>query len=1479
MLTSEHLNEIFSYLDEQERLTRANLIGIGIVCGMEITLTDGSSGKAIHVSKGCGITSLGYLVFVPDMQLVSYRAYTIPNKSDYPEFKDYPLWELFQAGEKNPVMLGADPQEPLFLVDKVVLLFLELKKQSLRNCSLKNCDDKGSSVTVSIKPLLIKRGDMELIIKRANGLNSKLTSSDIESVLLEKLHLPDICLPRFDVPNSRPATSNNIYLSFLKVFNTSQLAEKTATALSAAYTAFKPLLGEVFPTDPFVTDSNGSFLDAVSFLDTAPTTSAQVRFLQYYYDLFDDLLRAYNEFRWKGAELFCACCPQEGVFPHHLMLGLLYPENQPVIYRQNFLVSPAIGDCSERSREVVQLFRRMVEMTQSFTNEPGLLPIIKALFFNVTTDSQVRITPSIFGGGPLSDKAIPYYYRQNGTPPLYQLWSSEKTRRNRANQNLSYRVYEYPAVVPDFVRNPLGYDLEPYNFLRIEGHLGKNYQIVLRTLLSCKTQYRLPVEVIALRSGVYDETQTIDLSKESTRFQDLEALYDALREEVLTTLTEGIRYLYDVQIAESKLSSGTPAHALLKTHAPNYTYPAGSAGAWYEKHLTLFQPRPYIDVDQNRIDKNALLTVYCFLFSGTTAGSSELPESFYAHAVSIYYFSKLSEILPATLDALAFADFENKYQDLLSLLRYFRSEAVATISEQFQIFIPQEDLIDHFDDVLFSCKLDPIKSIHDEYIRRLGELKKKQFLNRFLQDHPGIQHKAGVPLGGTFIIVYHQNPAPQLVFDKNVITNVARAVPDTPKAVALSGNTAEKSVMDNATETGLNSQVFVKSVLGAQGFSKVALADAIGRISSNKALALDQDIRFVLGSLIDQNPDLNLELPTLTFIDPASKIISTTVNELEDGIVIADFFLPYLISSDGAAVQFVLPKIAPTFSVKIGCPNVEGFSTVDVEVRGGLPPYSIKVGQKNYQPLESPLSLKSGDYTLVIRDDDNTESALKTIIVPSRITIADPIYECSKDSGSYTATLSISGGTPPYRVNGTDIPGNDYTTKPIESGTGVGIEVVDSRHCSVKTEVSHICVKPPIFNVVIGCPNSDGFSSVDVEVKGGSPPYTIKIDDQDYQELKDIFLKAGTHNLMVRDAENRDSAPKTIIVPSRISIGDPIYECNKDSSSYTATLSISGGTPPYRVNGTDIPGNEYTSKPIESGKTGDIEIVDSHDCSYKTEVSHTCCDLPCAGIALRRGYRFWLPEPDANRRYMKCTLKIEAFSFEFLNGKTIETIDISSKINRIVQIVNPDDLNKNFEGLVVDWLQQINTLIVKESGREDWLTLVFRQSVAPEPGKLGILWIEYFECLNFNIQISSNFNRGDLTESLSFTYNREGTLMKGLSGEIVTIPAFDHVKTDKCKNTPPESLCRDNPPDFMLEKINVEWSANTVTLSAMSSGKDKPIAYLWEVQDAKPAMANLGKASFTFTGNSSGTKSVSVTAFFADNGCRVILKETIDVRL
>jgi len=124
VLSSSHLNQLFDYLDEQERLTRADLIGIGIVCGLEIRLDQTASPATIHLSKGCGDTSEGYLAVEPeDVALVSYRDYKPPGASEYATFlKDkssasktpYDLWELFPAGEPNTgsCSLRASPTRP-----------------------------------------------------------------------------------------------------------------------------------------------------------------------------------------------------------------------------------------------------------------------------------------------------------------------------------------------------------------------------------------------------------------------------------------------------------------------------------------------------------------------------------------------------------------------------------------------------------------------------------------------------------------------------------------------------------------------------------------------------------------------------------------------------------------------------------------------------------------------------------------------------------------------------------------------------------------------------------------------------------------------------------------------------------------------------------------------------------------------------------------------------------------------------------------------------------------------------------------------------------------------------------------------------------------------------------------------------------------------------------------------------------------------
>jgi hypothetical protein len=1037
VLTNAHLNQVFDYLDEQDRLTRANLIGIGIVCGLEATYN--SAVPDIRISMGCGIPSEGYLILLPqEVTLVSYKKYTLPDDIAYSPFtyltglpplsKPFDLWEMFEVGEP-----GSIPFTTGFLSTKVIVLFLELKKDGLRNCSPNNCDDKGEQVTITLRKLLIEKADADKIIIKANALQDGLSSADIAAAFSAKMNLPDLRLPRFNVPNNSLSSSAEVYNSFIQMIKKEALAAAMSSALSAAYTAFKPLLQKEYPTDPF-TGFNSSF----GFLDTTPTNTTQVKFLQYYTDFFDDLIKAYEEFRWAGIELTCLCCPSEELFPRHLFVGEVMPTANAFLYRHNFLPSPAsCCECEKETEALLLLFRRLVEITLTFTNSPPLPTPSTSM-----PDPQIRITPSKLADVPASDKCIPYYYLQNGSPPLYQSWNPMKTRRGKAKQNLSYRADEY--ATSNFIKKPLEYDLEPYNFLRIEGHLGKNYILALQSLITLRQQNRLPFEIIALRTGAFDEHMTVDLSKEECRFQDLETLYDVLREELLHELCEGIISFYEMVDQKITGTAGTPQMELIKKYAPTYRYKQNSVGAWYESQLSRYQAMSYLNVDQNNIDINDLFMVHCVLFFGTTG----LPPEYYAHAVAIYYLSKIAEILPANFADLGFDDFENKYQDLNGLVRLMRSEAARNLPATLTAYQPQEDLIDHFDSILLSGKYEPIAALRAEYARRIKEVKQKQFLSYFLMNNPGIQHKAGVPLGGTFILVYHQN-ATKKQGGKGIVTGNLTAEPVRMVATERTGTSISKNLRAGAT--GIINEEYAQ------------IGPVLEKLITRPEYYYDQDFQFIYsiysGGYIPSYEDSASDAG----LSDLQKILRNAVRELADGTVIADFYLPYICCSDCSPIQFVLPKTPPVFTTVIGCTNENNVAPVTVTPEGGVAPYSIKIDAAEYTELgTNSILLSPGVYTFTIKDAEGTESDPKTITVQGILTIGAETFTDDLTNNTWVVAFPITGGTAPYSVAGGTgtIVGSNFTSNPNVSGATLAINITDSKGCVANKEFNHVVEAP-----------------------------------------------------------------------------------------------------------------------------------------------------------------------------------------------------------------------------------------------------------------------------------------------------------------------------------------------------------------------------------------------------------------------------------
>jgi len=71
VLTAKQLNDIVEFFEDQQRLTRTCLIGVGLVCGLSFK----GDANGITIGKGCGVTTDGDLLYMPETTYKNFRAY------------------------------------------------------------------------------------------------------------------------------------------------------------------------------------------------------------------------------------------------------------------------------------------------------------------------------------------------------------------------------------------------------------------------------------------------------------------------------------------------------------------------------------------------------------------------------------------------------------------------------------------------------------------------------------------------------------------------------------------------------------------------------------------------------------------------------------------------------------------------------------------------------------------------------------------------------------------------------------------------------------------------------------------------------------------------------------------------------------------------------------------------------------------------------------------------------------------------------------------------------------------------------------------------------------------------------------------------------------------------------------------------------------------------------------------------------------
>ena len=203
------------------------------------------------------------------------------------------------------------------------------------------------------------------------------------------------------------------------------------------------------------------------------------------------------------------------------------------------------------------------------------------------------------------------------------------------------------------------------------------------------------------------------------------------------------------EAAARKLVETAPTVRLLQATDPTYRYNSGTVGPAFESFVA--------KLGQTYVSANTMLSMV------GDAGFVGAPTAQYYVRSVLYYLEQGYESLTNTLSALDFTTVQSRFADLEQVVTAANTGLTAA-----QETAVAADLPERFAALLEVCLLAELKVIIAEYRNRLRAAEFLRYFAIYAKRCPGLQHKAGVPIGGTFILVYHEprilndalNPSP-----------------------------------------------------------------------------------------------------------------------------------------------------------------------------------------------------------------------------------------------------------------------------------------------------------------------------------------------------------------------------------------------------------------------------------------------------------------------------------------------------------------------------------------------------------------------------------------------------------------------------------------------------------------------------------------------------------------------------------------------
>ncbi|WP_326984360.1 PKD domain-containing protein [Chryseobacterium sp. MYb264] len=557
-LTDGQLNEFIDYFEDQDRMSRTRLSGVGIVCGfqssylntvlqpVDIQMNKPGSGdleldtnlNTVVITQGAGVTTDGDLITLRRKGSTSSEATIGFEQNFYKYYRDYndvaeynhfrmggvqsPFLELITQDEYNLLPPDNDfrlIKELRSVEGKVVILYLESYSNDETPCEDADCDNTGAEQVSNLKVLLADSEVVANLITKGDGKDTIYQAHTVYEELFDQL-------PKIE--------AKRVILD-AKVTSATDVRSKFQDAGSAVADVTKGFDAIANTFKISVNFGGQNLLDKLNSL-VNPRGGLRLEDYQYRYDLLKDLIDTYNEIKGLILHLNAECCPNISSFPKHLLLGQIgatYQLGGNPALRHGFYHSPVTTGDDENYERIVMLANRFVQKINGFQSYIG----------------PVKITPSN-QFVRLGHKAIPYYY--NVDKSLLKQWNYEKTKTDSERYNLSYHTQN--LAEDDFVQNPLNYNIDDNDFYRIEGHLGQPYKTALQNINDLKAKYGLAFDVIAL---VLDKGEKTDgetsTKRETVSIDDLRKQLISISSDISNQKSDSQSTLLNISKLDEKL--------------------------------------------------------------------------------------------------------------------------------------------------------------------------------------------------------------------------------------------------------------------------------------------------------------------------------------------------------------------------------------------------------------------------------------------------------------------------------------------------------------------------------------------------------------------------------------------------------------------------------------------------------------------------------------------------------------------------------------------------------------------------------------------------------------------------------------------------------------------------------------------------------------------------------------------------------------